>query len=357
MGKIIIKQAQESDIPVLESILLDTVNWLNEMNQPLWSVEDVKWPALSKNYQIGDFFIAYADGVPSGCMAIIDYDPFFWPDVKKGESFIMHKLAVTKAARKTGVSNALVDFFKEQGKKHGIRVIRLDTHAWRPKTRAFYERHGFVSVGVKVCESDPRKNTALYEYKLSSNQNRASYISNDILSLVEYKEIYDRALYEDWLDPETQKGYNTIYITTFEDFQAEEIKQRFFAMIRINNTAEIIGAVGISPPETPPDLAIWIFKPYRWQGYGTSAFALATKYAVEELKITELHAGAYPDNIGSLKMLKRCGYIPYPAGNVPEKHYITGEDIVQMDFMYDSTGAEKVWREGNTTIIAGEKLK
>ena len=38
--------------------------------------------------------------------------------------------------------------------------------------------------------------------------------------------------------------------------------------------------------------------------------------------------------MGSLKMLERCGYIPYPIGNVPEKHYITGEDIVQMDFVY-----------------------
>ena len=166
MNNITIKQASEADLPILESILLDTVNWLNEMDQPLWGIEDVKWSVLSKKHQIGDFYIAYADDVPSGCMAIIDYDPFFWPDVKKGESLIMHKLAVTKAARKTGVSNALVDFFKEQGKKHGIKVIRLDTHAWRPKTRAFYERHGFVSVGVKVCESDPRKDTALYIYTL-----------------------------------------------------------------------------------------------------------------------------------------------------------------------------------------------
>jgi GNAT superfamily N-acetyltransferase len=165
MKNINIKQANESDIPILVSILLDTVNWLNEMEQSLWSANDVKWDALSKKHQISDFFIAYTDGVPSGCMALIDYDPFFWPDIKKGESLFMHKLAVTKAARKSGVSDALVDFFKEQGKINGKDIIRLDTHAWRPKTRAFYERHGFISVGIKVCESDQRKNTALYVYK------------------------------------------------------------------------------------------------------------------------------------------------------------------------------------------------
>ena len=169
----------------------------------------------------------------------------------------------------------------------------------------------------------------------NQNQSKVSYISNEILSLVEYNESDDHSLYDDWLDPDTQKGYNGVYVTTYEDFQSREIRQRFFAMIQLDSTGEIIGAVGISPPETIPDLAIWVFKPYRRKGYGTLAFALATKYAIEELKITELHAGAYPDNTGSLKMLKRCGYVPFPTGNVPEKHFITGDDIVQMDFIYN----------------------
>ncbi len=164
--------------------------------------------------------------------------------------------------------------------------------------------------------------------------NRAVYISNGTLSLVEYQCCDDRALYEDWLDPDTQKGYNGVFVTTFEDFETRKIRQRFFAMIQLNGTNEIIGAVGISPPETTADLAIWLFAPYRRKGYGTLAFALATKYAAEVLKIAELHAGAYPDNIGSQKMLRRCGYVPYPAGNVPEKHYLTGEDIIQTDYIW-----------------------
>ena len=165
--------------------------------------------------------------------------------------------------------------------------------------------------------------------------NRAVYISNEILSLAEYNKSDDRSLYENWLDPDTQKGYNGVHVTTFVAFQTREFRWRFFAMIRLDSTGEIIGAVGISPLGTIPDLAIWVFKPYRRKGYGTAAFALAIKYAVEYLKFTELHAGAYPDNTGSLKMLERCGYVPYPAGNVPEKHYITGEDIVQKDFIYN----------------------
>jgi len=176
MSNITIKQAQENDIPILESLLLDTVNWLNEMGQPLWGANEVKWDTLSNNYHISDFYIAYADGIPSGCMALIDYDPFFWPNVKKGESLILHKLAVTKTARKTGVADALMDFFKEQGAERGVKTLRLDTHALRPKLRAFYERHGFVFVEVKVFNGD--RHTAFYIYTLPDtvlNQNRNSW--------------------------------------------------------------------------------------------------------------------------------------------------------------------------------------
>jgi RimJ/RimL family protein N-acetyltransferase len=144
----------------------------------------------------------------------------------------------------------------------------------------------------------------------------------------------DRALFDDWLDPETQKGYNGLHVSTFEKFQSRKNRQRFTAMIQLTDTEEIIGTVGISPPETTADLAIRIFKPYRRKGYGVPSFALATRYAVDVLKINELHAGSYPDNTGSQKMLQRCGYVPYPEGNVPEKHYITGEDIIQLDFIY-----------------------
>jgi hypothetical protein len=46
MNDITIRRTQESDIPVVEDLLLNTVNRLNAIGQPLWSVEEVKWNAL-----------------------------------------------------------------------------------------------------------------------------------------------------------------------------------------------------------------------------------------------------------------------------------------------------------------------
>jgi SAM-dependent methyltransferase/GNAT superfamily N-acetyltransferase len=175
MSNVIIKQAQENDIPILEGILLDAVNWVSEMGEPLWNKEDVVWGKLSKNYQIGNFYIAYADGVPSGCMALIDHDPFFWPDIKNGESLFVHKLAVKAAARKSGVSDAMMDFFKKQGAERGVKTIRLDTDALRAKTRMFYERHGFVFIETKAMG---RFHVAFYVYTLPDAvlaQNKSSW--------------------------------------------------------------------------------------------------------------------------------------------------------------------------------------
>ncbi|MCL2530903.1 MAG: 3-dehydroquinate synthase [Oscillospiraceae bacterium] len=177
---------------------------------------------------------------------------------------------------------------------------------------------------------------------------RGLYCSNEAVSLVEYCSCDDRALYDCWFDPETKQGYNGwTPAASFEEFQQNnqqrhedfvngESEALLFAMIQCNATSEIVGAVSTAPgtpPEFEPDLSIRIFAPYRRQGYGTSAFALAAKYATETLGIAELHAGAYLDNIGSKKMLVRCGFVPLalcPA----EKHYLTGEDVFQMDYIY-----------------------
>lgn len=176
MSEITIRQAKTEDIHIIENILLDTVNWLNEMKHPLWGAGEVSWNTLSKNYQIGDFYIAYSDGIPSGCMALVDYDTFFWPDVKKGESLFIHKLAVIKSSRKSGVADTLMDFFKKQGAEREIKTLRLVTHALLPKLRAFYERHGFVFVKIKVFKED--QHTAFYICTLPDSilsQNKSSW--------------------------------------------------------------------------------------------------------------------------------------------------------------------------------------
>ncbi|MDR0288400.1 MAG: GNAT family N-acetyltransferase [Clostridiales bacterium] len=163
---------------------------------------------------------------------------------------------------------------------------------------------------------------------------RRIYLSDEILNLSEYIETEDDLdCYNCWQDEETQSGYNHKSTETFEKFSKDAIKSRFIATIIRQSDNASIGSIFISPEDTPPDLAIMIFKPYRGNGYGTRAFLLGVKYCFEVLSLDYVYAGCYPHNIPSMKMLQKCGFQPHPEGNKDEKHYLTGKDIIQLDFI------------------------
>ena len=164
---------------------------------------------------------------------------------------------------------------------------------------------------------------------------RKIYIKNDIISLAENLPSDDSDSYSDWLDEETQKGYNHKFTKTFEEYSKEELVFPFDAAIILNENKVLIGSTGVSVMNDleVPDLSIRIFKPYRNQGYVTMAFALGAKYCFDVLGYDKIYAGCYSDNIKSMKMLEKCGFIPHPAGDSEDEHYITGEPVTQYDFV------------------------
>jgi RimJ/RimL family protein N-acetyltransferase len=170
--------------------------------------------------------------------------------------------------------------------------------------------------------------------------NRKIYIKNSQLSLSEYiADLDDLDNYYCWQEPETQKGYNYKRTDPFKEFTIDSIKSRFIATIIRYSDSACIGSIFVSPMNTLPDLAIMIYKPYRNQGYGTIAFSLGTQYCFETLKLDKLFAGCYEDNLVSMKMLEKSGFQPHPEGNQYEKHYMTGENIVQFDYVKYNTSS------------------
>jgi hypothetical protein len=93
-------------------------------------------------------------------MALINHDPVFWPDIPKGESLFIHKLAVKRLAAGKGLSDALITYAKSMCMDRGILELRLDCHSLIPKLRAVYERHGFDCVDEKILHG--KYHTAFY---------------------------------------------------------------------------------------------------------------------------------------------------------------------------------------------------
>lgn len=162
---------------------------------------------------------------------------------------------------------------------------------------------------------------------------RNIYIADEVIALAEYIPEDDPALYACWCDPDTVRGYNTRQIKTYAEFCARERKGWSGIILRRSDETPM-GCVMIFPEIVQPDLAIMIYPEHRGKGYGTRAFALGAQYCAETFGLDRIYAGCYEDNLVSLKMLERCGFVldPEPVGGL-EKHYLTGEDIVQLEFI------------------------
>ena len=161
-----IRQAKEQDIPVLEEILLDAVDWLAEIGLPnQWTASTIQWSNLSKSYHIEDFYIAYYHETPAACMALIDYDPVYWPDLSKGDALYLHKVAVKRTFAGKGISKELIDYAKELALRSGKNTLHLNCNQHRDKLRAVYEREGFLCIDEKTFHGN--HDTALYLYNLN----------------------------------------------------------------------------------------------------------------------------------------------------------------------------------------------
>lgn len=65
----------------------------------------------------------------------------------------------------------------------------------------------------------------------------------------------------------------------------------------------------IREPHRSADLGLLIGQRAAWgKGYGTEAIVLATRYALEQLRLNKLWAGTYAENIGAYHAFMKAGY-------------------------------------------------
>jgi N-acetylglutamate synthase-like GNAT family acetyltransferase len=133
-------QAGEKDIKIIEEILLDAVNHFG-----VWSKERVSREGILSEFKIEDFHIAYADGKPAGCLALIDYAPFYWFEkIEQGESLFIRRLAVRRAAAGKNLSAVLMQYAVDKCRERNIKTLRLDCNSEAEKLNKIYVDFGFI---------------------------------------------------------------------------------------------------------------------------------------------------------------------------------------------------------------------
>ena len=126
--------------------------------------------------------------------------------------------------------------------------------------------------------------------------------------------------YYNWMkDPEV----NQYLESRFEKWSVRRLKNyvkeikinrdNFFWAIMLKETGRHIGNIKLGPINRKhgfADLGIIIGeKPYWGKGFATEAITLVADYAFKKLKLNKLTAGAYANNIGSVKAFKNAGFL------------------------------------------------
>jgi GNAT superfamily N-acetyltransferase len=138
-----IRKATPEDVEMVADILKEAARWLEQAGMPLWREGEIEPASINADVLAGLFFLAEHCGNPSGTVKFQLDDPLMWPDARPQEAAYIHRLAVRRAYAGTGLSATLLRWTVERAHSLGLRYLRLDCVASRPRLRAVYERFGF----------------------------------------------------------------------------------------------------------------------------------------------------------------------------------------------------------------------
>jgi len=80
----------------------------------------------------------------------------------------------------------------------------------------------------------------------------------------------------------------------------------------IEYEGQFTGVIGLVPQsdvyKKTAEIGYWLGEPYWGKGMMSEAVNLITNYGLNELGFIRIHAGIFEYNIGSMKVLEKCGY-------------------------------------------------
>lgn len=138
-----VRLAQPADAALVAAILSAAAAKLMARGHALWSAAEVSEAAVAPHIRGGLYHLATAGDEAVGVFRLQEEDPAFWPEVPAGTSLFLHKLAVIPQRQGQGFAHQLLAHAVRITRERGLRYLRLDCMAGRPRLRAVYEEFGF----------------------------------------------------------------------------------------------------------------------------------------------------------------------------------------------------------------------
>jgi GNAT superfamily N-acetyltransferase len=138
-----IRLAQPEDAAIVAGVLSAAAAKLEERGEALWTSAEVSEPAVAPHIQSGLYYVGTEQGEAIGVFRFQLEDRAFWPEIPQGTSAFLHKLAVVPEKQGQGLAHELLAHAVHLTREKGLRFLRLDCMAGRPKLVAVYESFGF----------------------------------------------------------------------------------------------------------------------------------------------------------------------------------------------------------------------
>lgn len=142
----IIKEREIEDAII---VIQNVTNWLININQPLWKIEDITNEKLLCGLSEDNIIVGYINDEPATAMILQWVDKQFWPDIKENTSGFIHKLSVKRKFKGLHLGNQMIKYAEKKCTDKNINYLRLDCDGDRPKLCSFYEANGFNQIKKK----------------------------------------------------------------------------------------------------------------------------------------------------------------------------------------------------------------
>jgi len=156
--------ARTGEVELAIDIMREVAAWCIDSGRRMWALSELTREELLRGPRDRQSFaVGRVDGVPAASMILQWHDPRFWPDAAENQSGFLHKLCVRRSFAGRSLSARMVEYAVGECRMRGLRYLRLDTAATRPRLCQLYESMGFARVGRTLLDG---RDYALYELEI-----------------------------------------------------------------------------------------------------------------------------------------------------------------------------------------------
>lgn len=144
LSRICIRQATIADAETMLELWQSSARWLLASGIVQWRPEYFNRDGVVEFLTNGsDAYVAEIDGVAVGTYVVTWSDPAIWAELDDGHAGYIHRFAVNRNYKGSGIGPYLIRCAEEQIRSKGKKHVRLDCMADNQRLNRYYEELGF----------------------------------------------------------------------------------------------------------------------------------------------------------------------------------------------------------------------